>query len=270
LKRGTVGYRPTWTEPYRFVAAFDAHWGYEIAGGKKQPMHNRPAIDAMLQFTQDYKPHAFVLGGDQLDLGAISHHNERKKVSVEGLRIQQDIDEMSANLMAPVEDMGVVDTFWMLGNHEEWLNQLTDQNPGLADTLTFEKLLNLSDRGWKEVPQGGHVDLGKLRFVHGDVLGGGDAVAKAAIIEHGKSIAFGHFHTHQEYTKHSPVDSKDVHIGIACPALANRGPAYGKRRANKWVNGFLYGAIFPDGTFNHQVIHITDGRFFCNGKVYKG
>jgi hypothetical protein len=189
---------------------------------------------------------------------------------VEGLRIQQDVDELSANVMVPVEESGAEDLFFMIGNHEDWLYQLVDAQPGLADTLTFEKLFNLKARGWKEVPQGSHLDFGKLRFIHGDQLGNTDAVAKAAIIEHGKSIAFGHFHTQQQYVKHSPVDAKDIHIGIAVPALANRGPAYGKKRANKWANGFLFGVIWPDGTFNHYVPIITDGRFYANGKTYKG
>lgn len=273
MQRGMrLSHRPTWTDPYKFIFTPDHHWGYEIAEGKKRPTHNQAAIDAMLAFTADYKPHAVVLGGDQLDLGAISHWNKTKKLSVEGLRVQQDIDEYGRNVMAPFEDIlaGSGDLFWMDGNHERFLQDVTETDPGLADTLDIRRLLSLEDRGWRYVSVGGHLTLGKLRFVHGDQLGGGDAVAKAAIMEHNHSIAFGHFHTHQQYVKHSPVDAKAIHIGIAVPALANRGPAYGKKRANKWANGFMFGAIFPDGTFTHYVPIITDGRFYANGKTYKG
>lgn len=265
-----LGYTPTWTDPYRFVFAVDVHWGYEINGRVKQPLHNLKAITAMLEFSRDFRPHGFVLGGDVLDLGAISHWNKKNKLSLEGLRIQQDMEEVGRHILAPIEDMGAVDQVWINGNHERFLEDLVEAEPGLADTLTIPRLLNLDARGWEFIPTGGHLDLGKLRFVHGDQLGGGDAVAKAAILEHNNSIAFGHFHTHQEYVKHSPVDSSDIHVGIAVPALANRGPAYMKRRANKWANGFMSGAIFPDGSFSYQVTKIVNGRFFANGRVYKG
>lgn len=269
-RRSGLGYQPTWTDPYRFAALFDAHWGYEIVDGRRRPMHNLKAIRACLSFLEDFKPHGVVLGGDQLDLGAISHHNKKSKLGVEGLRIQGDMDEFSAQVMVPIEEMEPADLWWLDGNHEDWVRQLVDQESGLADTLNIPRMLNLKERGWHYVAQGGHLDVGKLRFVHGDVLGGADAVAKQAILEHNHSIAFGHFHTSQQYVKHSPVDSTAIHIGIAVPALANRGPVYGKRRANKWANGFLFGAIFPDGSFTHYVAHIIDGRFWANGKVYEG
>lgn len=266
----TLGHKPTWEHPYKFIFACDFHWGYEVDGGQKRPTHNLKAVNAMLEFARDYQPHGFILGGDALDLGAISHWNKSRKLGMEGLRIQQDIDEFGREVLGPLEDLNCADQWWINGNHERFLEDLVDVEPGLADTLTIPKLLNLEERGWEFIPTGGHLDLGKLRFVHGDQLGGGDAVAKAAIMEHNHSIAFGHFHTKQEYVKHSPVDSQDIHIGIAVPCLANRGPAYMKRRANKWANGFLFGTVMPDGTFNHYVPIITNGQFYANGKRYKG
>lgn len=267
-RRRQLSHQPTWSNPYKFVAAFDVHWGYEVVEGKKRPTHNLAAINAMLDFTRDFAPHGFLFGGDQLDFGAISPHTKLNKVATENLRIQQDLDEFSAQVMAPVEEMGISDLWMMQGNHEEWLNRLTAEQSGLADTLTIPRLLNLEERGWHYTPQGGYVDIGKLRFVHGDQLSGGEHIAKAAIMQHHKSIAFGHFHTTQTFTTHSPVDSKDIHIGIAVPTLANRGPAYGRNRTNKWANGFLFGVVYPDQSFNHYIPIMTEGRFWANGRTY--
>lgn len=268
MKRGTVGYRPTWTDPYRFVAAYDLHIGWEVSEGKKRPVHSKPAINVMMQFTTDYKPHLFLLGGDALDLASISHHNQLKRLSVENLRLEEDLKELNELVMTPVEELGTVDTVYLAGNHERFVQDLTDAQPGLADTLTIPKLLNLEERGWQWVPVGGHYDLGKLRFIHGDQIGGGEHVAKAAVMQHHKSIALGHHHSHQEYTAHSPVDSKDIHIGIEVPCLANRAPAYAWNKPNRWAHGFLHGAVWPDGTFSHTVSHIVNERAYINGKVY--
>lgn len=266
----TLGYRPTWTDPYRWMFTPDIHWGYELEGGRKKPLHNRKAINVMLEFARDYRPHGFILGGDQLDLGAISHWNKTRKLGMEGLRIQQDIDEFGSQVMAPIEEVTLHDQVWLNGNHERFMEDLVEYEPGLADTLNIPRMLNLENREWKFIPTGGHLDLGKLRFVHGDQLGGGDAVAKAAILEHNHSIAFGHFHTAQSYVKHSPVDSTDIHVGIAVPCLANRGPGYMKKRANKWANGFLFGATFPDGSFTYYMPLIVNGRLYANGRTYTG
>jgi hypothetical protein len=266
----TLGFRPTWTEPYRYVFSPDKHVGFERVNGVTQPMHNMRAIGAMLEFARDFKPHGWVEGGDQLDLGVIGHWNKTKKLSLEGLRVQKDLNIYGTEVMAPVEEIGPVDLWWLMGNHEEWLNQLADENPGLAELLDIRQLLHLEDRGWTYIPQGHYIDLGRLRFLHGDTISGGDNVAKNAVVEHNKNIRFGHFHTYQTYTKHSPVDAAVTKSGVAVPGLTNRGPAYGKNRANKWQLGFNYGYIFPDGSYTDYTPIIIDGKFAANGRVYRG
>lgn len=272
MQGSTLSYKATWTTPYRFMFATDAHVGWEVtAAGKKVPVHNEAAITSMLKFASDFRPHGFIAGGDWLDLGAISHHNKSKKRAIENLRVDEDVKWMGKNLMAPVEEVTSGELWYIGGNHERFLEDLIEGEPGLADTLTIPKLANLEQRGWEWIPVGGRVDIGKLRFIHGDQLsGGGMNIAKRAIETHFKSIAFGHFHTKQEYVTHSPVDATSIHVGIAVPALANRAPAYGRNRPNKWANGFLYGVSFPDGTFAYHNVVMTDGRFYANGKIYKG
>ena len=62
----------------KFIAAWDMHYGYERRGGHKVALHDSKAINAMLKFAADFKPDTFILGGDIMDCGAISHHNHGK------------------------------------------------------------------------------------------------------------------------------------------------------------------------------------------------
>lgn len=223
----------------------------------------------LLQFAADFRPHGFIGGGDWLDFGSIAHHNKHKKRTIENLRIEEDLAYLGREVMAPIEDIDVdMDRWYLAGNHERFLEDLVDGEPGLADTLTVPKLLHLEERGWQWIPVGGHLDLGKLRFVHGDQLSIGTNAAKTAVDLHHKSIAFGHIHTHQQFITHSPVDARDIHIGIAVPGLATRAPAYARKHPNRWATGFLHGVIWPDGTFSHYVTIITNGRAWINGKAY--
>lgn len=268
----TLGYRPTWTDPYRFIFSPDKHVGWENAGGgRKRELHHLKALTAMFEFARDFKPHGWIEGGDQLDLGAISHWNANKKLSVEGLRLHKDIEEYEQEVLGPIDELNPVDKVWMIGNHEGWVDELVDLHPALEQTLNLDNQLGLSENGWRVVPQGGMVELGKLTFIHGDTIkGGGENVAKTAVVNYESSIRMGHFHTHLVYTKHNPVDSDTVRTGVVVPGMTHRNHRYSRSAPNKHLVGFNYGYIFPDGTFSDDTVIVTGGRFARNGRVYQG
>lgn len=253
----------------KFVAAFDLHWGYERVGSHRRALHDERAIAAMLQFSGDFKPDVFIIGGDGLDCGAVSHHNKHKPGKVEGLRLLADANEFKSKVISKIDALGCKQKVYITGNHEAWLQQLQEEIPGLEGILELERLLGLE--GWKVVPQGKALNLGKLTFLHGDTVSGGEHIAKAAAINYERNVRFGHYHTFQTYTKNSPLDSKQAKTGMAVPCLCRKGPGYGKGKPNKWVNGFLWGTVQPDGSFNDYVSIIHEGSFVGpTGKVYKG
>ena len=253
----------------KFMAAWDLHWGYERRGGHKVPLHDSKAINAMLKFAADFKPDTFILGGDIVDCGAISHHNHGKPGATEGLRLLGDMQECAESVIKPIEALKPKQMVFITGNHEAWLNQLVEQQPTLEGIIDLEKLLGL--QRWKVVEQGGQFNLGKLTFVHGDTLSGGENVAKAAVISYERSIRFGHRHTHQIFTKTSPLEYKNAKTGMAVGCLCTKTPGYGKGKPNTWLQGFLCGYVESNGYFNDYHTSIIDGQFTgINGKRYKG
>jgi hypothetical protein len=58
--------------------------------------------------------------------------------------------------------------------------------------------------------------------------------------------------------------------GVAVPCLGRLNPAFLQDAPSRWIQGFLYGYIHRDGTFNDYVVVATNGRFVVNGKVYSG
>lgn len=223
-----------------------------------------------MKFAQDFKPHKWIHGGDMLDCGAVSHHNHGKPGRTEGLRLLSDAVEGHATFIKPVEDMvkGAGNLVYMVGNHEQWVQDVVDDMPSLEGIVDLETVLKL--QRWKVIPQGGHYDYGKLRFVHGDALRGGEAVAKAAVTDHERNIRFGHFHTYQAFTKTSPTDDKFGKTGVSVPCLCHKNPLYNEGRPNRWMQGFLYGYMQPNGLFQDYVVIIIDGSFIVNGKQYVG
>lgn len=229
------------------------------------------SIEPIFRFMEDWKPTTFIFGGDQLDLGEISHWNKSRRLSMEGLRLVDSLKGFHREVMTEIEKRiphGAVKRFH-LGNHEDWLIDLVEENPALDGIVDLDHQLNLTLNGWTVMPLGKVSRLGKLFFCHGDQIKGGEHIAKAGVTQFERSIRFGHHHTYQVYTKTSALDARDVHTGISVPCLCRRDLKYGEGKPNRWVNGFLWGTIFPDGSFTDQVTIIVDGKFSANGKTYR-
>lgn len=231
-------------------------------------MHDPRALDAVLAFASDFRPHHVVLGGDIADCGAISHHNRGKPRLTEGLRLLEDFQGLRKELLTPLEALQPESLTYHIGNHEDWINQLVDEYPGLEGVVDVESGLGL-DR-WTVIPQGGVSRLGKLHFIHGDQVKGGQHPAKWAVETFERSIRFGHFHTFQAFSKTNAIDLKDVRTGVAVPALCRRDLQYAKGTPNRASIGFLWGYIHADGSFNDYVSFICNNRFYALGRTYKG
>lgn len=254
----------------KFVALFDIHWGCERDGSRhKVPLHDEKAVNVALKFIADFKPDHVVLGGDILDCGAISHHTRGRVGQLEGLRLLADAQACRERVIKPLEDsVGKGRLIYHIGNHEDWLTDLTDELPALDGIVDINALLKL--KKWEIIEPGKASRLGKLTFVHGDTVKGGQNPAKWAVDAYERNIRFGHHHTFQMATKTTPVD-QNGHTGIAVPCLCKKGPRYGEGAPNKWMQGFLWGYVNgPQGTFNDYVTVIVNGKAIIGGKVYVG
>ncbi len=253
----------------KFAALYDLHWGYERRGGHKIALHDTKALKATLAYLKDFQPDHIILGGDILDCGAISHHNHGKPGATEGLKLLADAKELQEALIKPLQELNAKSYTYIVGNHEDWLNDLVMIVPALEGIVDLKSILKLDDK-WKIVPQGECHRLGKLAFVHGDQVKGGEHCAKWATVAFERNIRFGHFHTHQTYSKTSALDTHG-HTGICVPCLCKRNPMYGGGAPNRWQQGFLWGYVNgPDGMYNDYVSTIINGKTMINGKVYSG
>lgn len=253
----------------KFAFLCDLHYGYERRAGRKSPLHDLKAFGAAYAFLRDFKPDVLILGGDILDCGVISHHNHGKPGRTEGLRLLADMEECARDVIRPLEALRANQQVYITGNHERWITDLTDDIPGLEGILDLSRNMGLQQ--WKVLEQGAKFHLGKLTFVHGDQLTGGQGVARNAVTVAERSIRFGHYHTFSAFTKTSFIEEKLGRTGIACPCLCTKDMKYGQGKGNSWVQGVNFGYVDKDGTYADYVAIITNGRLVApNGKVYRG
>lgn len=250
-----------------FVYATDLHVGWENKNGVKSPLHDEKAINAMLAFTADFKPDIFIAGGDHLDCGPVSHWLRDRHRASKGLDLGEDAELYTKMVLEPLK--GIRKKIWMVGNHEAWIDDVAEQNPGLGSLLALPKLLPL--KGWTLLGQGASYNIGPhLYFIHGDTLPNVKNIAATAVERYGKSIRFGHYHTYQAATKHSMLDAQDVKTGVAVPGLCKKNPNYLEGRPNQWLQGFCYGWVEKNGQFSDYVPIITEGSFRAEGRFYRG
>lgn len=265
---------PTDSGTKRFVALYDIHigWEWHVSGGRRsvRNTHNPAALKLALQFVQDFAPDIVILGGDQINCGPVSHWSKGKPRLSESFRLKRELDKLSELVLEPLKAAAV--KIWLDGNHEAWIEQLVDENPGIEGLVEPRGYLGLAKQGWAHRSQGEMYKLGKLHFVHGDVAlkqREYSNPAKVLVQAYNRNIRAGHLHTYSAYTQVTPTDRQDYHTGIVVPALSSRAPYYAKYNPSNFLNGFLYGWVHRDGSFTDYVATINYNRMVVNGKLYR-
>lgn len=256
----------------KFIFATDLHVGFENRNKHKVPLHDEKAINAMLKFATDFKPDVVIAGGDHLDCGPVSHWLKNSKRASAGLDLGYDIEVYRKLFLDVVnKEIAPKKKVWMVGNHEDWINDAIEVNPGLESVLNLNNLLGLKADKWDFKNQGEHYNIGPhLYFIHGDTLPGVKGLAAGAVERYGKSIVFGHFHTYQTFVKHSMLSSELPIMGVATPSLCKKNPNYLEGRPNQWVSGFTYGYVDKNGQFTLYTPIIIKGQCVIEGKKYVG
>jgi len=241
----------------RGVALFDIH----------HPEHNKECMNIVFKFLKDFNPDYLVLGGDQQDFGCISHHNKGKYRLLENARLKKDykgfqseiLDKIEANIPKSCKK------WYMIGNHEYWVERLVDDNPQLEGLVEVENNLNLED--WKIIPINKVLTIGEVNFIHG--IWTNKYHAEKNIRVYNKNIFSGHIHTNQIFTLVSPINSLPRQ-GVSVGCLCNKNMAYMHDKPSAWIHQFLYWYELGDETFRYYLVTILDGVAVINGKLYNG
>jgi|ERR1035437_771944 predicted phosphodiesterase len=236
------------------------------------PKEDKESFAAVLDFLQQNPVEGLVLLGDNMDCEDISRHTKQQP----GLRKvggwQKDLDYFDANILKPIEARipKAAKRVIFYGNHEDWLQQLLEEQPELKGALSIEKSLNLIARNWKIIPQGNHYQIGKAYLVHGDQIGSSMYVAKKLVEAFCATAIMGHVHTAQMHVKTSQVKKNDKWAGYVIPTLGTVAPEYAKGRSNNHVHGLGILEEFGKDLFNVYIVIISNGRFSYGGKIYGG
>ena len=244
------------------------------------PFQDKPSMKAVFQFLRWFNPDEVILLGDAMDMTAASHWLEDKKLhkTMENKRISKEYKGFDQEILTPIERIvsPKCKKIYMGGNHEDWINQMVEEKPTLEGSLEPDEVLHLKERGWKWIPyliadengntRLGTYKIGKLLVFHGLYTNKYHAAKTAETFS--CSVAYGHTHDRQIYTKVHIDNPRSFHTAQSIGCLCQKAPAYLRGKANRWVNALGIVYSLPDGYYDLYVPIIIKGRFIFEGKVF--
>jgi hypothetical protein len=211
-----------------------------------------------------------VLGGDNLHCESISHHSKGKgKYRTLG-QMKRELDGFKREVLEPLERVvsNKCRLVWLTGNHEDWLEQMFEEQPELAGLIDFPTQLGLSERGWIIKRQGDHFKHGHLKWIHGDVLSGNHI--NKALNTYVENTMYGHFHTGASGTKVLPHSKQHKWQAWAIGCAGKLDSGYLKHRPTGWLNQIAITEFRERGLFNNYPVTLFDGQFVYGGARYGG
>lgn len=247
------------------VAVYDLHY----------PKYNKATVECVFDYVKENKPNVFIFGGDQFHFDCISHHTKHTPIFRTRRSYINDIEGFDRNILTPLEALlgNKCEKIWIIGNHEDWEQDLINEHPELEDAIGHVRLLRLEQRGWTIISLGHAYKLGKLNVIHGETLTGvgnqaGKFPSAKAVELYASNVLAGHTHAPQTFTRVSPVEHKNKWQGHISPIAGDVNPEYLRNRPTAWLNGFNIIDVYPNGQFNYYAAIVIDGRFAFGGKSY--
>lgn len=246
---------------------------YLVPGDLHFPIQDQPAIDAMVHWFEVTYPsprryrRGVILQGDTIDTHSISRFPRKAQRLAAFPRL---IDE-AATARPFLEWAGeqVLQAVYVPGNHEDWVTDLVDGQPGLsgAPGMDWPNLTGLGDiEGMDFVPYGTWVVLGrKCVVLHGDGLPGKPHLMARKFPD--QVTVYGH--THALGSHYTTVYDPDGGAGVrGAINVGHMSRTDGHEYTVKpdWQTGFAVVEFFGERPYfrvqTHQVLKDRQGR--CN------
>lgn len=235
------------------------------------PYQDNKVFQIIKQILYDEQPDYLVFLGDCFNADGISkfYINDHEDGFFQTIR---EIKNFRKEYFLPlVQCAKNAQVLWTLGNHdgkriEEFLEKTRlkchpDKYQDFKTKIDLTKIFpKVSFKKYNECHK-----IGKLYLTHGEFHSKGHAEKHVTV--YGKSILYGHLHTHDAKTVNTKANNK-VHTGYSMPCACKLDIPYMSKHSSSWVQGLSVGYFRNNGEFNLYMINIINGKCIWNGKMY--
>ncbi|MEK9811206.1 MAG: hypothetical protein VW362_12210, partial [Candidatus Nanopelagicales bacterium] len=222
------------------------------------PDHDVRAWRGFLNFVADWKPHGVCINGDFAELASFSQHGDL----IHPGQWNEERNACRRELGRLRKAAGSARIVYNEGNHETRMGRsLAVSHPGVAGALSVSEQFDLPGLGIEWQREGVPLRLGHLRVVHGKWA---PVNAAKKHLEKLGSCLVGHVH---RPGMHSGGYDHKTQIGWVAPCLRSLDAGYlnGYEAASGWAHGFAVVHVWPDDTFNCELVVMTPERKFAYG-----
>lgn len=158
------------------------------------------------------------------------------------------------------------------GNHEAWAEWYRDRYPMLGDLLDVPLALRLAKRRVEYFRFWTHneaVEIGDLLLTHGRFTS--IYHARRHLLKYKRSMLYGHCHDTQRAVEPRWGGSGRPLVAQCIGTLRDLKVDFQCNEDNNWEHAFAVVWSWPDGSFIHQVVPVTEKGFVgpTNGRLYR-
>lgn len=215
------------------------------------PIHDPGCMDVVVEAAQVLGCNIAVANGDIFDALAVSSHRRpaRQALQYGSLELEAEVGEPYLRAIRSA----IPYCIYKRGNHEERVERLVDENPGLAGLEWYEPFAQAVE-GWDCLPGDCVVKLGGLNIFHGHEITGTlrKHPATAVLSAYpGQNTYFGHCHKIDVATTPTSKDGRQVvHGAWTGGHLADpRKMGYAASFRQAWQQGFSVVEQWENGLF---------------------
>jgi hypothetical protein len=254
---------------YRLLCLFDPHIQAQpdFKGGWTPQISK--ALTTALEFGKFWKPDETIIGHDFMEFAPISYWTRHMKLDMEGRRLAHDF-ALANKILDKICAFTKHRIIFQPGNHDFWLDQYIQEKPELGGLIDQKIQLGLKARGIPRLEYGKVYRVGKAAFAHHllrnrKTLGTKYHSARMAE-DYGRSIFYGHFHTHQVFTRVTYDSKPNTAVGIGC--LCELNPGWLRYSPNAWVHQILFMEFDKQGHFTYYCPILINGKFIYTGVTF--
>ena len=267
---------------------------YHDLEGERHPTHDERALKVARMICQDLKPNVIVIGGDNVDMAALSRFEKDSLRFSAPEALQLAIDGLS-NFLGHLRSENPQSRIIMLeGNHDKRLSKYVLKHAEKLYGLkransrneypvnTFPFLLRLEDMKIEYASgyPANEVWLeDDLVFVHGDRVRSSSSTAELYSKDYDNDVIFHHIHRHEMHSRTTKTGRFITAASFGTLAsIEGDVPSYGNGiddRGNvvpkyeNWQQGMGVILQYPDGYREMHPIHIRNGQARFLGREYR-
>lgn len=223
------------------------------------PFHDLQSIRIALEDAKDKAVNTVILGGDILDMYALSVFDKVPNKSTfvhERELLWQLIDDVNQYLPK-------AKVFWIEGNHEYRFYRFMLHKCAEVfdvDTFTMQSVFETRAMGIEYVNRKRYIRAGNLNIMHGHEFGNSVSSpvnpARGFYLKAKDSAVFGHLHQSSEHSEADLRGNVKTCYSVGCMCYLH--PEY--RPLNKWNTGYALIEIHPGGGFMVKNKKIVEGK----------